>query len=936
MGNLHEFLRNQGILLSISNDNYIQVWNLESRSLASCLQWESNITAFSVITGSNFIYIGDEHGLLSVLKCNAESGGLCQLPYHIPATSISKVSGISFPDDHHMIVGVLHQPCLSGDRVLIAYECGLLVLWDVSKGQILFTGGGKGLHLKDGFANSAMKEDNVSDDTSGCYLGEKEISALCWASGDGSIVAVGYVDGDILFWKTSSSSVNKAPVANLPSSDVVRLRLSSEESRLPVIVLQWFPTKKSHNYNGLLFAYGGDQIGAEEVLTVLNLEWSLGAENLRCTGRIDLTLTGSFADMILLPSVGAGGNLSADLLLLTNPGQLRFYDDSYLSTLMSQHERKPSVSALEFPTVIPARNPLLTSARLYKLPECSSKDLSKISSVARPAASIHGGSDWPLTGGVPCQLSVHPLLSEEACQCKAVFSLFNSPVQVLQFVNHATKLTVGFQSGQVAVLDMGSVSVLFCSDCSCGSLSPVVSIYWRSSSNIDNMLNSQKIAEVHMPTDTIDELVFVLTKDAKILIIDGGTGNWISSRPLLLKKKSIPIAMYVIDDNISVSPEQSAKNTSSRKDATTEGKVAKCLHETAQLKSSKDACSASRLLDSLLLLCYEDSLRLYSTKSVIQGNHKTSGKVKHAKPCCWTSTLRKDGKVSGLVALYQTGDLEIRSLPDLALVKVSSLAAILRWNFVANMDKMMASDGSQIALANGGELALISLGDGEDDLRSLGALPCLHDQVLAAAADAADAALTFSSQKKKQASAPGILRGIVKGFKMREAANKGKHVATSKSGVTHLEDVFSKSPFAHQVSTHGDNQEIVDPSSGTNDQEVELSIDDIEIDDLAPMASASVYNNENKDNRTEREKLFEGATDVTEPRLRTPEEIIAKYRKRDPAAVAEQARNKLLERQAKLERINQRTAELQSGAEDFASLANELVKVMESRKWWHI
>lgn len=29
----------------------------------------------------------------------------------------------------------------------------------------------------------------------------------------------------------------------------------------------------------------------------------------------------------------------------------------------------------------------------------------QISSVAGSAASIHGGSDWPLTGGVPCQLS---------------------------------------------------------------------------------------------------------------------------------------------------------------------------------------------------------------------------------------------------------------------------------------------------------------------------------------------------------------------------------------------------------------------------------------------------------------------------------------------------------------------------------------------------
>ncbi|KAJ4704421.1 Transducin family protein / WD-40 repeat family protein, putative isoform 5 [Melia azedarach] len=86
----------------------------------------------------------------------------------------------------------------------------------------------------------------------------------------------------------------------------------------------------------------------------------------------------------------------------------------------------------------------------------------------------------------------------------------------------------------------------------------------------------------------------------------------------------------------------------------------------------------------------------------------------------------------------------------------------------------------------------------------------------------------------------------------------------------------------------------------------------------------------------ERERLL-GAPDDTKPRLRTREEIIAKYRKtEDASSVAANARNKLLERQEKLERMNQRTQELQSGAEDFASLANELVKTMENRKWWHI
>ncbi|XLT82527.1 hypothetical protein HN873_004280, partial [Arachis hypogaea] len=53
----------------------------------------------------------------------------------------------------------------------------------------------------------------------------------------------------------------------------------------------------------------------------------------------------------------------------------------------------------------------------------------------------------------------------------------------------------------------------------------------------------------------------------------------------------------------------------------------------------------------------------------------------------------------------------------------------------------------------------------------------------------------------------------------------------------------------------------------------------------------------------------------------------------DASSAAAQARNKLVERHW---RISQRTAELQSGAEDFASLANELVKTMERRKWWQI
>jgi syntaxin-binding protein 5 len=56
----------------------------------------------------------------------------------------------------------------------------------------------------------------------------------------------------------------------------------------------------------------------------------------------------------------------------------------------------------------------------------------------------------------------------------------------------------------------------------------------------------------------------------------------------------------------------------------------------------------------------------------------------------------------------------------------------------------------------------------------------------------------------------------------------------------------------------------------------------------------------------------------------------------DAAAAAAHAKDKLMQRQEKLERISQRTAELESGAENFASLAQELAKSMENKKWWKL
>ena len=50
-------LRRAHLIFLFSFWQFLQVWSLESRSLVCSLQWESNITAFSVISGSHFMYV---------------------------------------------------------------------------------------------------------------------------------------------------------------------------------------------------------------------------------------------------------------------------------------------------------------------------------------------------------------------------------------------------------------------------------------------------------------------------------------------------------------------------------------------------------------------------------------------------------------------------------------------------------------------------------------------------------------------------------------------------------------------------------------------------------------------------------------------------------------------------------------------------------------
>lgn len=102
---------------------------------------------------------------------------------------------------------------------------------------------------------------------------------------------------------------------------------------------------------------------------------------LKCIGRADIKLPGSFADMILLSGGGTTGSIhNVDVFLLTNPGKLHLYDHADIHNLMSQQEGKAMIPGLEYKAFIPMSDPLMTVAKLVKLPpgECLLKDLVEV------------------------------------------------------------------------------------------------------------------------------------------------------------------------------------------------------------------------------------------------------------------------------------------------------------------------------------------------------------------------------------------------------------------------------------------------------------------------------------------------------------------------------------------------------------------------------
>ncbi|KAH9622373.1 hypothetical protein KSS87_015889 [Heliosperma pusillum] len=953
-----EFLHNQGFLISISNENDIQVWDLEHRHIAASLHWQSNITAFAIIQETNYMYVGDDCGLVNVLKYDAGERNLLTQKFNIPPNSVSEAAATSLLD-YQSVVGILPQPCSGRKRVLFAYDSGVIVLWDISKDQLVLIRGLNDQQIKDRSTHPPKgKTSNQKDETSCDEQERKEVISLCWASLDGSVVAVGYVDGDILLWNLSSGAAINDQKTGKPANNMVKLQLSSADKRFPVIVLHW-SASVDNDHGGQLFVYGGDQIGSSEVLTILSLEWSPGRDALKSIIRANITLEGSFADMILLPAFNIAENTgTTSLFLLSSPGQLQFFDGPCLSELISHHDNSCTIP-VNYRSTVPTTEPCLTMGKLVlvHINTQHSVVLSEVRGISTPGATASiSAMDFSTetlniavgnTSGVVflyhlakntvetklhvvsgSETEVYDVDEENRSQLSAVFTVSNSPVCTLRYIEHGARLAVGCESGQVTVLSVNSSSVLFVIDALSSSSSPIVSL--SSTIFLDTCGLTKNLDESESGRSAPrKELMIALRRDALVATLDCSDGCITSSTPEEHIIES-PALLFAEDTKcVSETSGGTYPHTLPQEDKANTETEEPSGHTDGSFEGIDRSLNGVQSTENLrILVCCTEMLLLYSFESLIQGCADSIFEVKLQRPICWTSVFKIDEERHGLLLLYQNGSIDIRSLPKLEVLGKLSLMSILRWNFKTNMDKTISStENGQLTLVNGCEFAVVSLLARENDFRIPQSLPCLHDKAMAAALN-----MNFSpSQKKNKETPSGILGGMIKGLRASKKARSTDHLEDLHSPRSSLDRIFSRS-----------SDEPIKPAKDAGEV-MELNIDDIEIE--GPLRVSPIAENSklvDKDKSTERKKLFESATSETKPKQRSINEIKAKYRKNtssdvaSAASAASEARNKLLERQEKLDRIGQNSEELRNGAENFASMAKELAKRMENRKWWQL
>ncbi|XP_054775821.1 uncharacterized protein LOC129284382 [Prosopis cineraria] len=963
-----QFIQNQGILVNVTFNNYIEVWDLDKKLLADEYVVKGEITSFAVIQHSFYMYIGDSVGNISVFNLDQEPWHIVNMKYIIP---LSASYGIltEVPDDT-AVTHILPQLAAESKRVLIIFRNGQIILWDIQESKSIFRTGG-----------------NISQPS---YNETKKATSACWACPFGSKVVVGYSNGELLIWNVPSQNVGNDLASDYATQNtpMFKLNLGYKSDKIPIGSVKWI---YGEGKASRLYVIGASDIASPNLVQVVLLNEKTESRTIK----LGLHLAECCIDMEVLSTSSEQSKHKQDsLVLLGKSGRVYAYDDSSIERYLLQCQSKSSPSLpREVMIKLPLADSSITAAKFISdnpnlrnpddeeyvqllrnypplMPvETKHKDGAILNSSNFTGFSkvknlyITGHSDGAITfWDASCPFFI-PILQLKQ-QSEHEFSTRGIPITALYFDTNSPLLVSGDQSGMVCIfrfkpepyssnsfisltgstkkaadhiihsvklvktngavlsmnIDHGSKHLAVGSDQGCVSVIDMNGSTLLYQKQITSGI-STGIISLHFRTCSLQgfkkNILAVGTKDSSVLAFDSETGKKLSSDAVHPKKPSRALLMQVLDG---------------------QGELTKGLG-TSEVNDIEDATTKQ----SSILLCSEKALYVYSLVHVVQGVKKVLHKKKfHSSSCCWASTFYSHSDI-GLVLLFTNGKAELRSLPELSLILETSIR-----DFIYSPSKLKSFSDRQMCCSSEGDLVMVN-GDQEilvasmiaqrDVFRLLDSVSCVYiKERKQQYEEAVPAPVIIHKEKKK-----GIFSSVIKDF----TGSKEKHLTLmeledTKESMRQLSVIFSNANFPSDA----DNNENLT----MDEDELELNIDDIDLGDPRERRKDQrILGTLNKTNLTGKFQALKGRLKDMKGNIQKTsdkeeqqdekggavDQIKKKYgfsSSSDETSTAKLAQNKLQENMRKLQGINLRATEMQDTARSFSSLAKQVLRTAEQDK----
>ncbi|XP_076882068.1 uncharacterized protein LOC143530409 isoform X1 [Bidens hawaiensis] len=821
-----QFIHNQQFLININVKNHIEVWDTDTKSLVHVHVYNEEITSFTVLQRTFYMYVGDSFGNVSVLKFDKETCNITQMKYRIPFAASNK----DLTDA--AVMYILPQPAAESKRILIIYKSGLITLWSIQDNKPVFTTGGNLIY-------------SMNHDT-------KKVTAACWACPFGSKVVIGYNNGEILMWSVPHSVDSKTELSTdkelsgTQSGPLFKLNLGYKIDKTPIAKLKW---AYAEGKASRLYVLGSSDFSSVNSLQVVIINDQIESR----TTKLGIASSDPCVDFEIVSSNSEQNKHKDDCFLVVGKsGHVYLYDDLSIEKYLIQSQtRSPPLLPKEVMVRLPYADSAITVAKFItdnpcmisstdedylllskKIPavfafEAKQKDGSSPASFSSFSnfknIYITGHSNGAINfwdASSPLLIPIVPFNQ----QSEDDHSLSGVPLTALCYDMEARILISGDQSGTVRIFKFKPEP--YAIESSFLSLQ-------GSSKKGSNIIQSVKLVKVNGAV-----LSIITSQDTKLIAV-GSDQGYVSvidmAGPTLLYERRIAselstavvslqfgmCSLHGFEKNILV---VATKDSSAW---ALESETGNILNTAAVHPKKPSKALFVQLLDEhgtsgrgsnakdLLLLCSEKAVYVYSLPHVVQGVKKVCYKKKfNSSICCYASTCCSD---TGLVLVFTDGKIEIRSLPELSLLKATSIRGLALSTSKPNSlpdSSTCASQNGDIIMVNGDqEVFIASVLLHREIFRNLDSATQVYNNDLIIPQGKQSDHVTPRETKK------GLFGSMMKGSKPKHEPEIEPESA--RESFEELSILFSVANFPLESETR---------ESLPTDEEVELDIDDIDID----------------------------------------------------------------------------------------------------------